>query len=461
MVETEAKLDASDDLATVPPYRLMQRAGYGWIPSDLTNALRVSWDEYLAGQLAYESIIDTGVEARLALLPTLSMTSAQLYPIFNHIRVGELISSRVLRAVYSRRQLFERMVEFWHDHFNVYVFKSECPALTTSYDRDAIRPHALGKFKDLLKATAMSPAMITYLDNRTNNKFGPNQNYARELLELHTLGLASAFTENDVKEVARCFTGWSVIEHENDPNRGQFIFRPENHDQGAKTVLGHPIPANGGMQDGITVLEILADHPLTASSIANKLATFFYGTLPPKAYVRSIDVIFRFSGGDIRSTLQVALASSHLTKAPPLLRRPFHQFATCTRAILANVAQTGEYRNLLLEAGNQPFHWSPPNGYPLAQDYWKGNMLPRWGFAMELCANRIDGVSVPSSNLVKGLPTLSLVLDSISKSLFANAMPESLRASLSFFAGQQTVLSDRALRDLYGLAMSAPEFQHG
>lgn len=460
MVETKPELAPTEDYASIPPYRLMQRAGYGWTPSDLTNAARTSWEEHLAGQLAYESIVDTGIEARLALLPTLTMSSAQLYPIFNHIRVGELVTSRILRAVYSRRQLFERMVEFWHDHFNVYIFKSECPALTTAYDREAIRPHAMGKFKDLLIATAMSPAMITYLDNRTNNKFGPNQNYSRELLELHTLGTPAAFSENDVKEVARCFTGWSVIEHENDPNRGQFIFRPENHDQGGKTVLGHIIPPNGGMQDGITVLEILADHPLTATSLANKIAIYFFGPNAPRAYVRSIEVMFRLSGGDIRSTLQAALAATHLSKAPPLFRRPFHQFATSVRAILANVTQTGEYRSLLTEAGHQPFHWIPPNGYPIAPDYWRGNLLPRWGFGMELSANRMDGVSVPFSNLVKGLPAVGLVLDSVSKSLFANAMPESLRASLTFYAGQQMILTERAVRDVYGLAMGSPEFQH-
>src|SRR5438477_244743 len=265
---------------------------------------------------------------------------------------GELQMSRILRAVYSERQLQEVMVDFWTNHFNVFAGKGADRWLLISYDRDTIRPNTLGKFYDLLLADAKSPAMLFYLDNfqsvspnaqvpplrpnaqqnplrnlrMSNNpqqqrpqqqRRGINENYARELMELHTLGVDGGYTQKDVQEVARCFTGWTIIAPRgagaaaqgvmNGPmsdmlrtKAGTFIFRPGVHDNGEKIVLGHKIPAGGGEKDGLMVLDILAHHPATAKFIATKLVRHFVSDDPPPALVDRVAQTFLKTDGDIR-----------------------------------------------------------------------------------------------------------------------------------------------------------------
>jgi uncharacterized protein (DUF1800 family) len=208
--------------------------------------------------------------------------------------VNDLQRAMVLRAVYSERQLNEVVVNFWENHFNIFINKDADRWLMTEFDRDVIRPNALGNFRDLLGATAKSPAMLYYLDNwqssvvrkypATKDKpagqtGGINENYARELMELHTMGVGGGYTQKDVQEVARCFTGWTIRKP---GQEGTFMFNPSWHDNGEKTVLGQKIPAGGGIADAEKVLDILAKHPSTARFIATKLTRRFFGDNPPK-----------------------------------------------------------------------------------------------------------------------------------------------------------------------------------
>src|SRR5689334_23928845 len=256
----------------------------------------------------------------------------------------ELQASRILRAVYSERQLQEVMVDFWTNHFNIFAGKGADRWLLPAWDRDTIRPNALGKFSTLLQATAQSPAMLFYLDNfqsvspnanqgrgglfqqlrqqqQQPQRQGINENYARELMELHTLGVDGGYTQKDVQEVARCFTGWTIFQprggaaaiaaimprdgernaRREDAMRrtaGTFFFNQRAHDDGEKLVLGHKIPSGGGMKDGLMVLDILAHHPSTAKFIATKLVRHFVSDNPPPALVDRVAATYKKTDGD-------------------------------------------------------------------------------------------------------------------------------------------------------------------
>src|SRR5438552_15284108 len=258
----------------------LNRTSFGPTRESVQNVNRLGLRAYLDEQLDPEKIPDSTVEEKTAGLKTMRLNTGELFNLYPPPKVAkergamagemqaprfiifELQQARLLRAVHSQRQLYELMVDFWNNHFNIFAAKGADRWLTTSYDRDTIRPHAFGKFRDLLLATAQSPAMLFYLDNWLSvspnttltrmpanaRRRGLNENYAREIMELHTLGVDGGYTQQDVREVARAFTGWTI---ERPREQGTFLFRPAAHDQGAKTVLGHALPAYGGEQDGI------------------------------------------------------------------------------------------------------------------------------------------------------------------------------------------------------------------
>src|SRR4029079_11887024 len=289
-----------------------------------------------------------------------------------------------LRAVYSERQLQEVMVDFWTNHFNIFANKGADRWLLPAYDRDTIRPNALSKFSTLLQATAQSPAMLFYLDNFQSvspnananrgrgllqqlradqrpqqQRRGINENYARELMELHTLGVDGGYTQKDVQEVARCFTGWTIFQPRggaaainavmgNDAMRrnaqamsrvpGTFVFNPRVHDDGEKVVLGHKIPAGGGIKDGLTVLEILSRHPSTAKYIATKLVRHFVSDTPPPALVDRVAGAFTKSDGDIRETLKTIFFSKEFNSTEAYrakIKRPFELVISAIRTLAA------------------------------------------------------------------------------------------------------------------------------
>jgi uncharacterized protein (DUF1800 family) len=406
--------------------------------------------------------------------------------------VGELDASRVLRAVYSERQLQEVMVNFWENHFNVYAQKGADRWFLTSYDRDVIRPNALGNFRDLLEATAKSPAMLFYLDNfqsvtpnpqmpramlrrqmgdaagvgpmrpgglfggarmrdgeararrqaemarqqqqgqngqqrppQQRQKRGINENYARELMELHTMGVDGGYTQKDVQEVARAFTGWTIYQPRGggiygddagqDSRAGSFVFNPRMHDGGEKVVLGQKITA-GGMEDGEKVLDILVAQPATAKFIATKLCRFFVADNPSPALVSRVADAFHKSNGDIKTTLRAIFHSPEFNS--PEARRakiktPFELVASALRTLGADVEVRPALIQWIAKMGEPLYGYIAPTGYPDTADYWvnTGALLERLNFSLALVSNRIPGVRVDLSRFVGDAADSSRAVD--------------------------------------------------
>jgi uncharacterized protein (DUF1800 family) len=347
---------------------------------------------------------------------------------------AELQASRILRAVYSERQLQEVLVDFWTNHFNVFAGKGADRWLLTSYDRDTIRPHTMSKFYDLLLATAQSPAMLFYLDNfqsvSPNTPQGPlaqrlgaqrqrrgiNENYARELMELHTLGVDGGYTQKDVQEVARCFTGWTIFAPRGGgaarqaimdgpraerlrENAGKFFFNQRAHDDGEKIVLGHKIPAGGGIKDGLKVLDILVHHPSTAKYIATKLARHFVSDTPSAALIDRVEAAFTRSDGDIRETLK-AIFSSPEFNSPEAYRakvkRPFELAISAIRTLGADTNGGPQLHQWVTRMGEPLYMYQTPNGYSDTAESWvnPGGLLERLNFGLALASNRIPGTRV-------------------------------------------------------------------
>jgi uncharacterized protein (DUF1800 family) len=330
----------------------------------------------------------------------------------------ELQLAKILRAIYSEKQLQEVMVDFWFNHFNVYGSKEMARWFVTSYERDAIRPHALGKFKDLLTAVAQSPAMLYYLDNFLSQmeqpapspKFdadgnpipqprrpGLNENYARELMELHTMGVDGGYTQKDVVELARCLTGWTL------GPRGymSFTFRPRTHDRGEKIFLGIRIAPGGGIEDGLRALDILSKHPSTAKFISRKLCQRFVADEPPPALVDRVAARFTETGGDIREVVRAILTSPEFF-SPAYYRNkiksPLDLVASAHRATGAStnaVSLIGSVARI----GAPLYQCVPPTGYDENSAGWlsSATLLERMNFAVTFTGNKIGGVRVDLS----------------------------------------------------------------
>jgi uncharacterized protein (DUF1800 family) len=321
----------------------------------------------------------------------------------------DLMESKVLRAVYSSRQVDEVLADFWFNHFNVFLDKGADRYLITAYDREAIRPHVLGKFRDLLEATAKSPAMLFYLDNWQSvganvplprgpnaQRRGLNENYGRELLELHTLGVDGGYTQKDVTEVARCFTGWSI----NQPQRGgSFLFTPRLHDRGEKTVLGVKIPAGGGIEDGEKVLDIVAHQPATAHFISGKLAQRFVADDPPPALVERMAQTFLKSDGDIRAVLETMVDSKEFWSEGAFrskMKSPLEMVVSAVRASNGNVDFATGLVNQVAQLGEPLYRKQEPTGYSNTGNEWMNSagLMARMNFALQLASNKVPGVMV-------------------------------------------------------------------
>ncbi|HKC62830.1 MAG TPA: DUF1800 domain-containing protein [Pyrinomonadaceae bacterium] len=334
--------------------------------------------------------------------------------------VTELQRAAVLRARYSERQLYEMLVDFWENHFSIYAQKDADRYMLTSFDRDVVRPFAMGRFRDLLGATAHSPAMLFYLDNwqsSVQRKYpatkdkpartvgGINENYARELMELHTLGVDGGYTQKDVQEVARCFTGWTIRKPNED---GLFFFNPAAHDNGEKIVLGQKIPAGGGILDGERVLDILARHPSTAHFIATKLARRFIGDNPPEAVINRAAAVFLKTDGSIRETLRAIITSPEFFSRSAYRAKTRSPFEYAVAALRALDAETDGDRPLLdwiARMGQPIFGRITPDGYADRADQWlsSGALLVRFNFASALAVNAIKGTRIDISHLLAGV----------------------------------------------------------
>jgi len=411
--------------------------------------------------------------------------------------MAELHASRILRAVYSERQLQEVMVDFWTNHFNVFAGKGADRWLLPSYDRDTIRPNAMSKFSTLLQATAQSPAMLFYLDNfqsvspnaNANRGRGPlqrllaerapqpqqqrrgiNENYARELMELHTLGVDGGYTQKDVQEVARCFTGWTIFQPRGGAaavnamrsgegarrNAGTFFFNQRVHDDGEKTVLGHKIPAGGGIKDGLTVLDILAHHPSTAKFIATKLVRHFVSDNPPQALVDRVAATYTKSDGDIREMLKTIFFSKEFNSNEAYrakIKRPFELVVSAIRTLGAETNGGPQTHQWIARMGEPLYGFQTPNGYSDAAESWvnTGGLLERMNFGLALANNRIPGTKV---SLVKLNGDQSKVMDDYLKTVLAGEISSATRETLL----KQLEPADPVTK-VVGLILGTPEFQ--
>src|ERR1051325_5436806 len=531
---------------------VLNRLGFGARPGDVERVKAMGLENYINQQLNPEKISDSLAESKLADLSTLNMTTAELYGQFpqpgqllrqlqargmlpasdpemkpdapknnqtqppgnpldnekNHEAIqqyyrenglqrpqriiAELQASRILRAVYSERQLQEVMVDFWTNHFNVFANKGADRWLLTAYDRDTIRPFALAKFSELLEATAKSPAMLFYLDNfqsvspdagrpgifrrqqQPQQRRGINENYARELMELHTLGVDGGYTQKDVTEVARCFTGWTIFQPRGgaaavaavmprDGERrnarlgeamqrtaGTFFFNPRAHDDGEKIVLGHKISSGGGMKDGLMVLDILAHHPSTAKFIATKLVRHFVSDNPPPALVDRVAATYKKSDGDIREMLKTIFFSKEFNSPEAYrvkIKRPFELVVSAIRTLGADTNGGPGTHQWIARMGEPLYGFQTPNGYSDAAESWvnTGGLLERMNFGLALASNRIPGTRV---DLAK------LTMDESLKTILAGEISQATKETLL----KQLVNSDPPSK-MVGLILGTPEFQ--
>ena len=470
--------------------QVLNRLAFGPRPGDVARVRAMGVDQWIARQLTPERIDDRVADSAIAgyhLLdtPTSDIVAAyrqaiqarreiqmaaqgedsmsqqavrreyvRAHPELREIQqrvqapVNELMSAELARAVLSERQLYEVMVNFWENHFSVYVGKGQTRNFLTAYDRDVIRPHALGRFRDLLGAVAHSPAMLFYLDNwesqadsahsvlaangrvispeqrrrvlgmlerarpnrlppqlrnlspaqrqqalRQAGRRGINENYARELMELHTLGVDGGYSQQDVIEVARCLTGWTI-----DMRTGTFVFRPQMHDADAKVVLGHRIPAGGGEEDGERVLDILARSPATAHFIARELVVHFVSDSAPPVLVDRAAQTFLRTDGDIREVVRTIVTSPEFFSTAAYrakVKTPFEVVASGLRALGARPDTTPRLARLVALLGQPEFGRQTPDGWPDRADAWMntGAILNRINFGLLLASGRIPGAA--------------------------------------------------------------------
>jgi uncharacterized protein (DUF1800 family) len=412
---------------------LLNRTAFGARPGDLERVQKIGAEKYLEEQLHPPRVDDQSTDALLVKFPTLRMSAGELLekyqrpaqlrqgrqetqtPQFRMRRLAEtpqlilqeLQAQKIVRAVHSQRQLQEVMTDFWFNHFNVFWNKNADRWLTTPYEMDVIRPHALGKFKELLEATAKSPAMLFYLDNHLSSSIkGINENYGRELMELHTLGVDGGYTQKDVQEVARAFTGWSIDR----PQRsGGFMFRGRIHDDGEKIVLGHKIH-KGGIRDGEEVLEILAKHPSTARFISTKMVRRFVSDDPPVKLVKHVSDVYLKTGGDIREMLHAVFTSNEFNSpevSGAKTKTPFEFVASAIRAADGTTDGSRQIAQAIGRMGQPLYQCQPPAGYADRGDQWMSNgaVLERLNFAVALASNKIAGTTVASDESPKALVT--------------------------------------------------------
>jgi len=496
----------------------LNRLTYGARPGDFERVRAIGLSTWIDRQLRPRTIDDSATERALAELTTLRMPIAELlrefprpdpkmrekiargemtrqemqerYPMEKRpFRIAaELQAAKVIRAVTSERQLEEVMVDFWFNHFNVFAGKGDVRWYVSAYEREAIRPHALGTFPDLVRATARHPAMLFYLDNwlsarpdfivpagpNRGRKAGLNENYARELMELHTLGVDGGYTQRDVTEVARAFTGWTI---DRPQINGRFVFRPLMHDGGEKVVVGHRIPAGDGPGDGERVIEILTRHPSTARFVATKLVRRFVSDTPPPALIARVAATYTGTGGDIPAMLRVIFESREFSGEDAYrakIKKPFEFVASAVRALGGSADAEGgsALARASAEIGEPLYLAQPPTGYADRADVWvnAGALLARMNFALALASGRYPHVTVELPAPVAGTDSRSpaAVLDHLLATIVANQAGPETRAVLAaqLTDPQITRLStdDRGpantdVAKLAAFVIGSPEFQ--
>ena len=436
--------------------RLLRRISYAVTDADVLAAKRFGFRGFMERQLDSAYIDDTATDAFIAShYPLLSLSTTQLFAANADTVRLQLQQATLYRAAFSNRQLYERMVEFWSDHFNISITK--VGYLKAVDDRDVIRAHALGNFRDLLYASAKSGAMLSYLDQTQSRAGAPNQNYAREIMELHTLGVSGGYTQNDVAELSRVLTGWTVA------GRGDFFFNATLHDFGAKTLLGVTIPASspsvGGaaIKEGEHMLDLLAAHPSTARFISTKMLRWFLSYDPTTAQVDAVAQTYTSTGGDIKSMIRATLNSAWLRTAPMKLKRPFHLVASSLRSSTPTITNVANVSAQLTTTGQALFLWDTPDGYPDTVEYWAGNVMSRWNYAAYYTALATGETIVDTAPFMKA-GTAAGTVTAIDTRLFAGEIDPQLRTSLTTYLSAGAYSAAR-VRETLALAMSANSFQ--
>ena len=463
---------------------LLSRFTYGATPGQVDAVMQQGLENWWAEQLAAE-LPDDSLEALLGPYDALQLTNEQvvnLYPRVGQvarmaIRDGvvskdsiktdrkvyremiraymaekgykpeqdlfrQFICQKILRAAYSNNQLQEVMTDFWFNHFNVSITKNDCAEFIPAYERDVIRPNALGNFSDLLLKTAKSPAMLYYLDNFSSaaplpegtgvafagegadsavavvkRSRGLNENYAREVMELHTLGVDGGYTQQDVTQAARVLTGWTVYPMKENVQKfitrfspdqlarrgfvheGDFLFNANRHDKGEKTVLGHVFPAGGGYEEGVELLEMLAHHPSTARFICRKIAVRFVSDDPPQSLIDKMAKTFLAKDGDIRQVL-ITMVTAPEFWSPAAIREktksPFELAIGAVRSLHATIDQPYPLYNWITRMGEKIYYYQAPTGFPDKGAYWinAGSLLNRMNFGLALAEGEVPGVKV-------------------------------------------------------------------
>jgi uncharacterized protein (DUF1800 family) len=512
----------------------LNRLGFGPRPGQVEQIEKTGLENWIQAQLHPENISDPVVDARLAQFPALGLSAAGLldqYPpqdiaakrlgmkvdeYQKHLQdlakqpggmnslpfkdqneiVNELWDAKIIRAVYSERQLSEQLSDFWFNHFNIFIYKDTDRWYLIPYERDAIRPHVLGKFRDLLEATAKSPAMLFYLDNsssadphaferlklhpvraRPGEKLPPlgprrglNENYGRELMELHTLGVDGGYKQEDVIEVARAFTGWTIESPRENP---VFYFDERIHDPDRKRVLGKNIKG-GGIKDGEQVLDLLVKNQHTARHISLQLAEHFVSDDPPPALVARMAKTFEKSKGDIRAVMTTMIYSPEFwsrTAFRAKVKTPFELVASTTRALGADVDQPLQLAQWVARIGEPLYQCLPPNGYSDKAVAWvsTGALLNRVNFAVALTSNKVRGAQVDINSLV-GTDVGSnphMALERVEAEFLAGQVSDSTRTTLEKEMIEPRILGAK-LDDpvtqvnvslITGLVLGSPEFQ--
>jgi Protein of unknown function (DUF1800) len=406
------------------PFHALNRITFGVRSDDIEHAGALGIEGYIDEQLNPNDIDDSSVESFIAdNFSTINMSMSEIYAQNSETVaqnsetiVNDLRKATLYRMIHSSRQLFEIMVDFWTNHFNVYHLDGTVHLEKTVDDREVIRTHALGKFRDILEASAASPAMLHYLDNYANIKGTPSENFSRELMELHTIGVEAGYSEEDVREVARCFTGWDI-----GPDQ-LFYFSSALHDTDEKQVLGHTIPSGQGIEDGQQVLDILAGHEATPYLLASKLARRFISDDPPDSVINAVANSYIATDGDIKEMMRTLLSSDEFfSSADQKLKRPIEFMVSALRA--SNASVTNDGLNTLILAlegtGQIPFLRESPDGYPDIMDYWgsTNTMLKYWEYGIGLSESSLEGLSLNVDDLTNGATDPSDIVDNLTTNL--------------------------------------------
>jgi uncharacterized protein (DUF1800 family) len=512
----------------------LNRLGFGPRPGLVEQIEKAGLENWIQAQLHPENIADPVLDARLAQFSALGLSAAGLldqYPpqdiaakrlgmkveeYQKHLQdlakqpggrnslpfkdqneiVNEMMEAKIVRAIYSERQLAEQLSDFWFNHFNVFIYKDTDRWYLIPYERDSIRPHVLGKFRDLLEATAKSPAMLYYLDNSSSadphafdrlkqhpvrarpgeklpppgGKRGLNENYGRELMELHTLGVDGGYKQEDVIEVARAFTGWTIESPRENP---AFYFDERIHDPDPKRVLGKKIKG-GGIKDGEQVLDLLVKNQHTAQHISLQLAQHFVSDDPPPALVARMAKTFEKSKGDIRAVMTTMIYSPEFWSRAAFrakVKTPFELVASTARALGADVDQPLQLAQWFSRIGEPLYQCLPPTGYSDKAVTWvsTGALLNRVNFAVALTSNKVRGAQVDINSLV-GVDVRAnpqLALERVEAEFLAGQVSDNTRETLQKEMIEPRILGAK-LDDpvtqvnvglITGLVLGSPEFQ--